>query len=166
MFRSDREHPAHFRSCSRYKQSKFNVINLLESRSMPTKPYANTRLTFFLEKRVLELRPTKSQAQVAAEAGFVNANMISLFKNGSARLPIDRVPALAKALDVDPRHLLQLAIEQWVGATAMRTLEEILGTIVSQNEIAWLNELRDASGHTNPALTTRARSALRSIFGK
>lgn len=88
--------------------------------------------------------------------------MISLLKNGSARLPIDRVPALAAALDVNPRHLLQLAIEQWVGATAMRTLEEILGTVVSDNEIARLKGLRDASGHTNSTLATRARSTAQS----
>lgn len=130
------------------------------------RPYAATRLTKYLEKRILELRPTKSQARVASEAGFVNPNMISLIKNGSTRLPIDRVPALAKALDVDPRRLLQLAIEQWVGGSVMRTFDEIFGTIVSRNEIVWLEELRDASGHTDPTLTTRARSALRSIFGK
>ncbi|RDE07651.1 helix-turn-helix domain-containing protein [Pelagibacterium lacus] len=133
---------------------------------MPTKPYADSRLTRFLGKRILELRSIKSQAQVAAEAGFLNPSMLSMLKNGSAPLPIDRVPALATALDVDPRYLLQLALEQRLDATAMRTLEDILGTIVTRNEIVWLNELRDASGHTNPTLTARARSTLRSIFGK
>jgi hypothetical protein len=92
--------------------------------------------------------------------------MISILKSGAARLPIDRVPALAAALHVDPRYLLQLAIEQWVGTTAMRTLDEILGTVVTHNEIAWLNELRDASGNTNPTLTTRNRAAFRAIFEK
>lgn len=130
------------------------------------KPYADSRLPKFLEKRILELRPTKSQAEIAVEAGFVNANMISMIKSGGTRLPIDRVPALAKALNVDPRRLLQLAVEQWVGATAARTFDEIFGTIVTLNEITWLEELRDASGHSDPALTTRAKSSLRAIFGK
>lgn len=130
------------------------------------KPYANTRLTQFLTKRILELRSIKSQGDIASEAGFVNVNMLSIIKSGGTRLPIDRVPALAKALDTDPRRLLQLAVEQWVGATAARTFEEIFGTIVTLNEIGWLKELRDASDHTDPALTTRARSALRAIFGK
>jgi transcriptional regulator with XRE-family HTH domain len=134
---------------------------------MPTKkPYADTRLPRFLEKRILALKPIKSQAEIATEAGFVNPNMISMIKSGSARLPIDRVPALARALEVDPRRLLQLAVEQWVGMTAARTFDEVFGTIVTLNEIAWLKEIRDASGNSDPALTTRARSTLRSIFGK
>jgi hypothetical protein len=41
-----------------------------------TKPYMNTPLTKFLEKRVLELRPTKSQAEIASEPGFLHPNMI------------------------------------------------------------------------------------------
>ena len=131
-----------------------------------TKPYASTRLIAFIEKRILELRPVKSQADIASEAGFVNVNMLSIIKSGGTRLPIDRVPALARALDVDPRRLLQLAVEQWVGATAARTFDEVFGTIVTLNEIAWLKEIRDASDHSDPTLTTRSRSALRSIFGK
>lgn len=130
------------------------------------KPYSDTRLTHFLEKRILELRPIKDQAEIASEAGFINVNMLSIIKSGGTRLPIDRVPALAKALDVDPARLLQLAIEQLAGATAARTFDEVLGTVVSRNEVAWLEEIRDASGHTDPTLTTRARSAIRAIFGK
>ena len=130
------------------------------------KPFADTRLTSFLEKRILELRSIKTQAEIAHEAGFINPNMLSIIKTGSNRLPIDRVPALARAIDVDPRRLLQLAIEQWVGGTAARTFDEIFGTIVTLNEIAWLEEIRNASGHSDPTLTTRARSALRAIFGK
>src|SRR4051794_16294410 len=120
------------------------------------KPYADTRLINFLTKRILELRSTKSQAEIASEAGFVNVNMLSMIKSGATRLPIDRVPALAAALDEDPRRLLQLAIEQWVGTTAMRTFDEIFGTVVSRNELAWLGEIRDASGHVDPTLTTRS----------
>lgn len=131
-----------------------------------TKPYADTRLTSYIEKRVLELRPTKNQAEIAGEAGFANVNMLSMIKSGATRLPIDRVPALADALDVDPRRLLQLAIEQWVGTTAMRTFDEVFGTVVSKNELAWLAEIRDASGHADPTLTTRSRTALRAIVGK
>lgn len=131
-----------------------------------TKPYADTRLLPFLAKRVLELRPKKSQAEIAFEAGFVSPNMISLIKSGSTRLPIERVPGLAKALDVDPRRLLLLALEQWVGASAMPIFHDVIGLVVTQHEIAWLEALREASAHTDPTLTTRARAVLRSIFGK
>lgn len=130
------------------------------------KPYEGTRLTAFVEKRILELRPTKTQAEVAAEVGFVNPNMMSLIKIGAARLPLDRVPALAAALNVDPARLLQLALEQWVGSSAARAFEAIFSTVVSRNEEDWINEIRDASDNTDPAVTTRTRASLRRMFGK
>jgi len=40
-------------------------------RNRSGKPYAGTRLAKYLERRVLELRPTKTQATIATEAGFV-----------------------------------------------------------------------------------------------
>lgn len=131
----------------------------------PRFPYSESRLAKYVQKRVLEMRP-KKQREIAAEAGFVNANMLSMIKSGATRMPLDRVPALAKALDCDPRLLFQMAIEQAGYETAGAAIEEIFGAVVSRNEVAWLEELRDASAHADPALTTRARSAIRAIFGK
>lgn len=134
---------------------------------MPAKkPYADTSLTNFLEKRVLELQPRKSQAEIAREAGFVNANMISLVKSGATRLPLDRVPALAAALEVDPARLLLLALEQWAGSSTARAFESVFGTVVTKNEIEWIREIRAASDHSDPAVTTRTRASLRSLFGR
>lgn len=132
----------------------------------PKKPYAGTPLPSFVEKRVLELRSTKTQAEIASGAGFANFNMLRMIKSGATRLPLDRVPALAAALDVDPAQLLQLALEQWVGSSAARAFEAIFSTVVSRNEAEWINEIRDASDNTDPAVTTRARASLRSIFRK
>ncbi|AHM05752.1 hypothetical protein roselon_03497 [Roseibacterium elongatum DSM 19469] len=129
-------------------------------------PHADTRLAEFISRRVLELRPKKSQRDIAAEAGFVNPNMISLLKSGASKVPLDRVPALARALETDPKLLFLMALEQAGGETTRLAAEEIFGTIVSRNEVAWLEEIRDASGYTDPALTSRARSAIRGIFGK
>ena len=130
------------------------------------KPYATTGLIPYLKNRILELRAIKSQAEIASEAGFANVNMLAMIKSGATRLPVDRVPALAKALNVDPARLLQLALEQWTGSAAARAFETIFATVVSSNEVGWLDEIRDASGHSDPVITTRARSAIRAIFGK
>jgi transcriptional regulator with XRE-family HTH domain len=130
------------------------------------KPFADSRLIPYLERRILELRASKSQAEIATQAGFASTNMISLIKSGSTRLPLDRVPALAVALEVDPARLLQLALEQWAGSAAARSFEAIFETVVSRNEVGWLEEIRAASGNSDPAITTRARSAIRAIFGK
>jgi transcriptional regulator with XRE-family HTH domain len=131
-----------------------------------SRPYANTPLTEFIVRRVLELRPKKSQIEIATEAGFVNPNMLSLIKSGATKVPLDRVPALARALEVDPRLLFLMAFEQAGGETMRRAVEEVFGTVVTRNEVSWIEEIRDASGHTDPALTSRARASIRGIFGK
>lgn len=133
---------------------------------MARKPHEDSRLARYLEKRVLELRPHKTQAEIAEQAGFINPNMIAMLKSGATKLPLDRVPSLAAALECDPRLLFNLALDQLVGDTTVRAIEEIFGTIVTRNEVAWINEIRDASGHTDPSLTSRGRSAIRGIFGK
>lgn len=132
----------------------------------PGRPYANTRLARFIEKRILELRPRKTQLEIATEAGFKQPNMLAMVKAGTSKLPLDRVPGLAKALECDPTLLFMLAVEQLGGDTTEGAIAQIFGTLVTRNETAWLEEIRDASGHTDPALTSRARSAIRSIFGK
>ena len=108
---------------------------------MPKKPYADTRLAKYIDKRVMELRPNKSQNEIAVEAGFVSVNMLSMVKAGSTKLPLDRVPSLARALECDPAYLLRLTLEQVAGDTAARALEEIMGTPVTRNELGWLQEV-------------------------
>jgi hypothetical protein len=130
------------------------------------RPFAGTRLTAFLTSRVLELRPRKSQAEIATAAGFGNANMMSMLKAGSVRLPLDRVPALALALETDPVHLFLLAIEQLAGDTTAMAFQKIFGTVVTENELDWVRALREASDGTNPSLTRRGRTAIFGVFGK
>lgn len=133
---------------------------------MPKKPYEDTRLAKFISRRIMELRPRKSQIEIAVEAGFVSRNMLSMLKGGASKLPVDRVPSLAKALDCDPAYLLRLTLEQIEGDTAADALMEIMGTAVTENEKAWLHEIRAASDNTDPRMTTRSRAAIRAIFGK
>lgn len=131
-----------------------------------TRPFADSRLAAYLEKRILELRPTKTQGRIAAEAGFVNPNMLTMLKTGSNRLPLDRVTALAAALEADPAHLMQLALAQSVGDTDAAALMAVFGTPVTSNEESWLAAIREASGNSNPPLSKRARAALFAIFGR
>ena len=133
---------------------------------MSIKPYAESRLAKYLDKRVLEMRPKKSQIEIASEAGFPNANMISMIKNGTSKLALDRVPSLARALECDPAYLMRLALDQAVGATSSAALTEILGTPVTDNERGWLAEIQQASDHSDPRMTNRGRTALRAVFGK
>lgn len=133
---------------------------------MTKKPHADTPLAQFIERRVLELKPKKSQGQIASEIGFPNPNMVTMIKNGTSKLALDRVPSMARALECDPAYLMRLALEQAVGDTAAQAIVDIYGTPITDNELGWLEEIRDASCNKNPRLTTRSRTALRAVFGR
>jgi len=132
---------------------------------MSNKPYADTRLAQYTERRILELKSKKSQGQIASEVGYTNPNMVTMIKNGASKLALDRVPSMARALECDPAYLMRLALEQAVGDTAAQAIIEIHGTPITENELVWLEEIRDASNNKNPRLTIRSRAALRAIFG-
>ncbi len=133
---------------------------------MAKKPYQDTPLAKFLETRLLELKHKKTQGEIAEEAGFVNPNMVTMIKKGSTKLPIDRVPALAAALECDLALLVRLALEQSEGSTAATAIYEIIGQPITKNEMMWITEIREASGDTDPRLTSQAGAAIRRLFGK
>lgn len=130
------------------------------------KPHSESRLARFVSKRILDLKGKKTQARIASEAGFPNPNVVTMIKQGSSKLALDRVPAMAIALDCDPALLLRFALEQEAGETAARAITEIFGTPVTGNEQGWIAEIREASDHSDPRITTRGRAAIRALFGK
>jgi transcriptional regulator with XRE-family HTH domain len=54
-----------------------------------------------------------TQREVARRAGFAKPNVISMMKHGGTKIPIARIPDLARALDVDPREFLATAMEEY-----------------------------------------------------
>lgn len=60
---------------------------------MSTTPFADTRFAQYIDQRIGELHH-KTQAEIAREAGFRNANFITMLKTGASKLALDRVPAL------------------------------------------------------------------------
>ena len=129
-------------------------------------PFQNTATARLIADRIRDLAHRKTQAEIASEAGFANANMMTFLKNGRNKVPLDRAPSLAKALEVDPAYLMRLALDQAVGATAAKAITDIFGTPATENERGWLQELREASDNSDPRITARSRAALRGIFGK
>lgn len=120
---------------------------------MTNRPYAETRLAKFIDEVTTKLRPIKSQAQIAAEAGFKHPSVIAMLKNGAVKLPLDRVPALAASLDCDPRLLFRLALEQSGCSKTAQAIAEICGTVVTANELSWLEAVRGMFEGPVPALT-------------
>lgn len=131
-----------------------------------TKPFRDTPAAQLIRNRVIDLKGRKTQAEIAQEAGFPNANYVTMLKSGASKVALDRVPDLARALDVDPAHLMRLALAQSIGQTASKAVLEVFGTPVTANEALWLQELREASDDADPRPTAKGRAAIRAIFGK
>lgn len=133
---------------------------------MTRKPHADTRMATYVERRILELKPKKTQVEIAAATGFPNPNMITMIKQGISKVALDRVPALAQALECDPAFLMRLALEQSIGRTAAEAVVEIFGDPVTMNERGWIEAIRAASNNTDPRLTSRSQAAIQAIFGR
>ncbi|SCY07005.1 helix-turn-helix domain-containing protein [Paracoccus tibetensis] len=87
------------------------MLQPTEQQQHATLPYETSAAAIFIAARIHDLAFRKSQAGIAAEAGFPNANMMTFLKNGRNKIPLDRVPSLAKALEIDPAYLMRLALD-------------------------------------------------------
>lgn len=106
----------------------------------------------FLDKRIAELRGVKTQREIAAAAGYDRPNILSMFKTGETKVPLDKIPALARALEGDAAHMFRLAmIDQWPELRS--TIDIIFGRqMASANEEAiFLARWRATTADMDPA---------------
>lgn len=55
----------------------------------------------------------KSQREIAQEAGFTHANILSMMKSGDSKVPINRIPKLAAALGIAPSPFINVALHEY-----------------------------------------------------
>ena len=82
-----------------------------------------------------------TQREVAARAGFNNANVLSMMKTGETNVPLMRIPALASVLALDAQEVLMTAIKEYY-PTIHEVLVDILGLPLSAEEMEAMAELR------------------------
>jgi hypothetical protein len=119
----------------------------------------------FIAGRIIHLQVRRSQQEIASAAGFKSVNMLSMIKDGKAKLPLERVIALAKALECDPRHLMRLALEQNLTQPVLDEIFATSGGLSTVNEQGILQEIRRLAGNSDPVLTPELKKALANIFG-
>ena len=90
-------------------------------------------------------RSSKSIVTIAEELGYPHANIISMFKTGHTKIPLNVVGPLATALDGDPVHLFKLALQEQYPDTHRQILA-ILGQTggLTQGERSLVALYRDA----------------------
>ena len=105
----------------------------------------------------------KTQRQIAREAGIRSPQMLTMIKNGHTRLPLDFVEPLARALQVDPVHLMRLWLNDYHPAT-LKLIEGALGMLSTDNEREIVACIRQAAQNSDPALTKERQKALTDLF--
>ncbi len=127
----------------------------------PGHPHANSVLARFIDKRIDELRGVKTQREIADAAGVKRPNIVSMFKTGETQLPLERIPAFARALDADPAHLFRLGMhDRWPELGAV--IGEKFGRrLASANEEAIpLTPWRIATNDNDPAPNAQIEAAV------
>jgi transcriptional regulator with XRE-family HTH domain len=126
----------------------------------PGMPFAESSVAKYLDKQIEALKGLKTQREIAAEIGYEKANMISMFKRGEVKVPLDKIPALAKSLHVDPGHLFRLALEQYWPSLGS-TIAEIFGRVVTANEEEILiKPWREATQNRDPGSNVQIRETV------
>lgn len=99
----------------------------------------------FLTKRIDA--SDKTQRELAEEIGFECPNMLSMLKSGSAKVPLNRVGAIAVALDIDPVELMHRVMAEYMPET-LAAIQEILPGL-SRGEREVIQALRRIKGKSN-----------------
>jgi transcriptional regulator with XRE-family HTH domain len=86
-----------------------------------------------------------SQREIAERAGYTKPNILTMFKQGDTKVPVNKVPALAKALGVDSMHMLRIVLEEYM-PEAWAAMESILGKhTVTDEEMSIIELVRQES---------------------
>lgn len=105
----------------------------------------------------------KTQREIAQDMGYDRPNLITMFKQGSTKVPIEKVPVLAKSLGVDPAVLLARAMQEYMPET-LRVIQQVMGYTVTENEYEIVEAVRSATKKPNPKASKEQISAIRRAF--
>jgi predicted XRE-type DNA-binding protein len=113
------------------------------------KPKAMNRNQFVSNLEDLINGSDMTQKELAQQLGYEQPNIITMFKVGSTRVPLEKVIELAKALGADPQQMLRDWFDAYMpGVNTM--IDQYLVFPVSPAEKTWIAGLRGAFGKLPP----------------
>jgi len=126
-------------------------------------PFANTKLAQYLRRQLPVVAKDKSQREIAHEMGFTKPNIISMYKRGDVRVPLEKLPLLAKAIGADVAYLFRLGLEQY-WPEQQEAIDAVFGTVITKNEARIIKKIRDVTDDNDPALTPELAEKLEEVF--
>jgi transcriptional regulator with XRE-family HTH domain len=92
-------------------------------------------------------RSPKTQREIARDAGFSAPNALSMMKTGECKVPISRIPGLAKALDVDSEDFVKIALREYQPEIWM-VIDDLMRTRLTEFEAEFLGSYAYICGDT------------------
>lgn len=118
--------------------------------------------------RFIEEKVSKSKYNIhdlAIMSGFTSSGIIHMFMSGDAKVPLDRVPALAGALDCDGGHLFVLALQQYFQPDVFAQVADyMIVDNLSSDEAAWMGAIRRFYGSELPMMTPSIEKKLGQVL--
>lgn len=88
----------------------------------------------------------RQRKEIADDLGYERPNIITMFKQGTTKVPINKAPALAKAMNVDPVHFLKLVLAEYMPETWEVIAETLsLDQATTESEAKILSIVRNSS---------------------
>ena len=87
--------------------------------------------------------------EIATKLGYTSPNIISMWRTGRTRVPLDRLPGLCEILNVDISYLLPLWIEQYGKDKAYSLVLHAIKNSVSDSELQLVEAVRETSNGRN-----------------
>ncbi|WP_051331788.1 hypothetical protein [Methylocaldum szegediense] len=94
---------------------------------------------------------TKTQREICAEMGYTKPNLITMFKQGATKVPIEKVPLLAKAVGADTVFFLRAAMRDYM-PQVLETIEQYLAFPITENEKQIIRTLREWTDNLDPKM--------------
>lgn len=86
-----------------------------------------------------------SDDQLAAALGYESGNVVTCIKKGLMRFPVNKVPELAHALELDARQLMRMALKE-MDPSVLAAVETCLGPLqLTPGEVRLITALREES---------------------
>ncbi len=105
-------------------------------------------------------RSSKTQLEISAEAGFPRSSVLSMIKQGQTKMPLARIPQMARALEVDEVEFFRLAMGEYM-PELLRICDQMYACErLTEGEAALLYEVRQGMNGHGVRMTPRVRAAL------
>jgi transcriptional regulator with XRE-family HTH domain len=113
----------------------------------------------------LPRRTNMTNEELADDMGYARSNIISMWRTGKSRIPLERLPDLSRLLNVSMAELMPMWVEQYAPQIRVE-VGKMFNRLVTENEFEVIEAIRQASESTNPKPSRAQLKAVREAFAK